>query len=541
VPAPVQAPSPTRESPPVPSSGRPWRWSAGTSAGILAVLALWSLVPLTLLFVAVSEGLSFGTEGRVFTGVDGPGISDQLQYMSWVRDAGENVVFSNRFDLGSDPHLFFHPMFALSGLLWKLGASVQLSFLVWKPVAVLVLFIGFSAYVRRLVDADPWLRGATLFLALFLFTPAAWLFDWAGIGGEGTQFSLLVMAVEMFPGAFVWGLWPLAVSVGLMPVFLLCLERIVVPAERRPGRSAAWYAAGAAAAGLVVAWAHPWQGLILLVITGALIAWGGLWRRALLAVPVAATAAPIAYYYVLTRTDSAWAAVAELGGHPHLGSWFFLALVPPLLLAAVGVPGRDLDLQERALRLWPLAALLVYFALDTSWIYHAFGGLSLPLAILAVRGWRRLGAPRAVLIGAVAALTLPGMVFYVQEFRRSASDHFIERGEAAAIEHVDRSPRGGGVLTSYDLGRHVPALSGRNTWVGHFTWTPEYGVRLSRTEQLFSGRMEPAQAQGFVRSTRAAFLLSGCERPDLRPVLGPLVASSRSFGCARLYEITPAA
>ena len=276
----------------------------------------------------------------------------------------------------------------------------------------------------------------------------------------------------MFPGGYVWGLWPLAISVGLMPVFLLCLEGLLEPARRRPGRSAHEYAAGAAAAGLLSAWLHPWQGLTLLVLTAGLVVWGRLWRRAALALPLAATAAPLAYYYVLSETDSSWAFVSHHADNPHLGGWLVLGLAPALLLAVVGAPGRDLDLQERALRLWPLAALAVYFALDNAWFYHALAGLTLPLAILGVRGWRRLRIPRAVAVGAVAALTLPGMAFYVQKLRESSAAHFVAADDARALRAVEASPRGGGVLTSADLGQAVPALTGRHTWVGHPNWTP---------------------------------------------------------------------
>ena len=503
---------------------------------VLAVLALWSLVPLAVLFVSVGDGLAIGSGGRTFLGVDGPDVADQLQYMSWLRDAGDHVAFANQFDLAADPHLFVHPMFALSGLVWKLGASVQLSFLLWKPVAVLVLFAGFAAYVRRTVEPG-WGRLAALVLALFFFTPAAWLLDWGGLGSAKLRFETLVVALEMFPGGYVWGLWPLAISVGLMPVFLLCLEGLLEPARRRPGRSAHEYAAGAAAAGLLSSWLHPWQGLTLLVLTAGLVVWGRLWRRAALALPLAATAAPLAYYYVLSETDSSWAFVSHHADNPHLGGWLVLGLAPALLLAVVGVPGRDLDLQERALRLWPLAALAVYFALDNAWFYHALAGLTLPLAILGVRGWQRLRIPRAVAVGAVAALTLPGMAFYVQKLRESSAAHFVAADEARALRAVEASPRGGGVLTSADLGQAVPALTGRHTWVGHPNWTPAYTDRANLAEALLAGRLDDRQARELVRSTGAAFVVAGCGRPDLRPVLGPLVVASARFGCAAVYEV----
>jgi hypothetical protein len=42
-----------------------------------------------------------------------------------------------------------------------------------------------------------------------------------------------------------------------------------------------------------------------------------------------------------------------------------------------------------------------------------------------------------------------------------------------------------------------------------------------------------------VHSTGAAFVVAGCGRPDLRPVLGPLVVVRARFGCAAVYELAP--
>jgi hypothetical protein len=512
----------------------------GPERGVLALLALWSLVPLAILFVQVGGGLALGTGGRTFVGPDGPDVADQLQYIAWIREAGEHVLFSNRFDLASDPRLFLHPMFVLSGLAWKLGLSLPLTFLIWKPVAVLALFAGFAAYVRRTVAPGGWVRPAALALALFAFAPAAWLLDWAGLGSPELRFQSLVVALEMFPAGYVWGLWPLAVSVGLMPVFLLCLEGLLDPGRRRPGRAAAWYGGGACAAGLLCSWLHPWQGLTLLVLAGGLVVWGRLWRRApVLAAPLLATAAPLAYYFALTETDSSWAVVSQHPDNPHWGLFLALGVGPALLLAAPGARGRDWDLQERALRLWPLAALAVYFALDTAWFYHALAGLTLPLAILGVRGWRRLRVPRAVAAATVALLTLPGMVFYTQQLRESSAAHFVAADDAAALRAVEASPRPGGVLTTADLGGAVPALTGRRTWVGHPNWTPAYPDRAARAELLVTGRMDGRQARALVRSTSAAFLVAGCGRrgPDLRPLLGSLVVARARFGCATVYEL----
>lgn len=497
--------------------------------GLLCLLSVWSVVPLAILLIDPS--------GARFTGAEGVQIGDQLQYIAWIRDAGEHVLFSNRFDVIDDPHLFLHPMWVLSGAAWQVGVSLQLAFLLWKPVAVAVLFAGFAAYARRMLGNDVSALAAGLALALFFVPPAAWIVDWAGIGSQDLRFGSLVMALELFPAGLLWGVTPTAIALGLMPLFLLGVERIVEPERRSAGRSLRWYAGWTGLAGLLASWLHPWQGLTLLAMVAGLVAWGRLDRRYLrLALPVAATAAPLAYYWALGQTDSAWGRVSEPNDMPHFGAWLFVCVASALLLALPGVGRRVVGVQERLLLLWPVAALAVYFTLQSSFFYHALAGLSLPLAVLAVRGWRLLPAPAAA--AAVILFTVPGMAFVIDVFSRDAESHFLAAGEAAALDYLERDGRPGAVLTTLELGRAVPAFADRNTWVGHATWTPGSDLRAQQAEALLSGDLDRASAQRLVKQANVSYLLAGCRHPtDLRPLLGAAVSSVRRFGCATIYEL----
>lgn len=507
------------------------RVTSNAERALLAVLALWSLLPLAIVLLDLPEGR--------FTGSDGIQIGDHLQYMAWIRDAGEHVLFSNRFDVVQDPHLFLHPMWVVSGLAWQLGASVQLAFLLWKPVGVLVLFWGFAAYVRRMLGPSGGARAAGLALALFFFAPVAWVTDWTGVGSADLGFGSLVIALELFPAGLVWGVIPTAISLGTMALFLLGIERLLEPERRAPGRSGRWYAGWCAVAGALTSWLHPWQGLILLAIVGGLVVWARGGRSVLrLAVPVAATTVPLGYYWLLSNTDSAWATVSQPNGMPHVGAWLFLALGTALALAAPGISRRVEGVQERALLLWPVASLAVYFALQSSFFYHAFAGLTLPLAVLTVRGAQRLRLSRALGAFGVALLTVPGMALAVALFVRGSDERVLEPGEAAALDYLERSDRPGAVLAPVRLGRTVPAFTGRNTWVGHPTWTPSNPLREQQADDLFSGRLEPAAAAELVSSAGVSFLVADCEHPgDLRPALGPALTSVRRFGCATVYVL----
>ena len=114
---------------------------------VLVVLAGLSLAVLAALL----------TKGRALTGADGVLASDQLQYFTWIREASEHVLIGNRYDFAPDERTFLHPGYLLSGLVHAVtGLSVPLSYLLWKPVAVVLTFVGALLYVRRLVPS----RGA---------------------------------------------------------------------------------------------------------------------------------------------------------------------------------------------------------------------------------------------------------------------------------------------------------------------------------------------------------------------------------------------
>ena len=504
--------------------------------------AVFSLVPLAMLIRYAN------VHGVVFSGMDGPFPADQFQYLSWIRQFGEGLLVANQFDIAPSSRVFLHPMFLPSGLLDRAGVSTPVAYLLWKPVAVIALFAGFRAYVARFLGTG-WERFAALVIALFCAVPVAALMDWGSIGSSSEFFpSVARVTAELFPAELSWGYLPTVIAVGLMPVFLLGAERLVRPAGEGPERR--WrYTALVAACGVTISWLHPWQGEIVLATVVAAIALGRFDRRYLaLAVPVAAAAAPLAYYVVLSRTDSAWElaqqanAVSGLeGGHIPIGA-VVLTLAPILLPALWGVRARVEDFGERMLLLWPIAAALVFLFLSPSFPQHAFEGLSLPLAILAVRGLARLERPLAWTLAFAVAITVPGTVWGVTTMRDNINSglqpFFLEPAEDDALDYLAAAPEPGGVLPTHYLGSLVPERTGRQTWVGHVSWTPDFQSRVRDTEALFHGTLPRARAVDLVRSSGAAFVLGDCKhRADLLPALDRIVVSVRRFGCTSVYRI----
>jgi hypothetical protein len=124
---------------------------------------------------------------------------------------------------------------------------------------------------------------------------------------------------------------------------------------------------------------------------------------------------------------------------------------------------------------------------------------------------------------------------------RSAGDPFwIFDDEVRALKAIERDPRPGGVLGSVYAGYMLPYTTGRETWIGALSWTPDWRARQRLADGLVvDGTLRGREAQAFVRSTRARFVFVDC-RPglrDLEPELRPILEATRRFGCASVYVI----
>lgn len=505
---------------------------------VAAALLVWSLIPLAILLVDVAR------HGGVLSGSDGAlAGSDQQLYLTWIRESGTDVLISNEYRLGESAGVFFHPMFLISGLLWQLGVGLKLSLLLWKPVAAALLGAGAWLYAGRFLEGRA--RVTATVLGLFFFSPVLPLLVWSGIDLPDLDHLLfLFTSNESMPAIQLWGYLHAAVVVGAMALFVLGAERIVDARRRRGGRGRTWYVGWTSAAGLLIGWMHPWQGATLIALLVALAAWGRLAPRyRILAVPAAAIAAPMLWEWLLIQFDPDWSIDAQQNAGSHAPLWVLAAALGPLVLPALaGARARLADDGGRMLLLWPVAALAVYGATD-QFPYHALQGLSIPLAVLAVDGLARLRVPLAAGAAFVVLVTAPGIAFVVDTFldsrRAGIAPYILDPGEADALRFLEDAPPGGVLARTY-LGATVPSLAGQETWVGQFTWTPDYDARREAAERLFSGALDPGAAQELVRRVRPRYLLGDCRvAVDLAPLLGDVVTRTHRFGCATVYEVDP--
>jgi hypothetical protein len=180
---------------------------------------------------------------------------------------------------------------------------------------------------------------------------------------------------------------------------------------------------------------------------------------------------------------------------------------------------------------------------------HAFEGITIPLAVLAVEGCQRLGWARLRLrvplaVALIAVFTLPGLISQLHTAREltvpaQGKPSFVTGDERRALDYLARSRVPGGVISRSYLGALVPGETGRRTFVGDCLWSePDCSGRLVMVRRLFTGEMSAAEAKAFVRGSRARFLLADC-RPtaNLTRLLGRLVQAQQRFGCASVYRV----
>lgn len=518
----------------------PGRRLDGVEAGALAALAALALAVLGGLVLKVWLG------GGVVTGADGFLVADPLQYLDWARQSGEHGLIGNRHDLAPGERLFLHPGLLLSGVAWRLGAGPAVAYLLWKPVAVGVLFAGTLALVRRfLVRRDD--RRLGLALALFACSPVAALVGWGGLGGPGDQLQIDFITGELWAGSYLWGYLFTAIAVGMLGLGLLAYER----GRAGGGTGALMTAAGA---GLLCSWLQPWQGATFafaLVLAELVELRRGRSAGAALrdlALPLAATAAPLAYYALLGRHDPSWALAARVNELPRWSWWVLLAGLAPLALPAalayrLPAPGFG----AVALRAWPVAALAVYFQPFGTFPFHALQGLTPPLVVLGMLALRaQLGerpvrfAPAAVAVVALAAVGTAYRVASLADAVHVGRQPFaLEPGERDALRHLDALPEPGGVLAPVYSGIAVPAYTGRETWIGAGSWTPDQPQRASAAEALFGGGLDAGEAEALVRRSGARFVLSDCHgRADIAGLLEGFTDAPRRFGCATVWRVS---
>ena len=458
--------------------------------------------------------------GGVVTGGDGYLVVDPLQYLNWLRQSAEHGAAANLYDFAPLRYTFVHPGVLIAGLGYRLGLGVVVSYALVKPFAIAALFFGVAPLVHRHISlrSD---RRLALVVALFFCAPAAAIGGWTLEPWDPTKFQLDFAGGETWVGSYLWGYVFTAIAVGLVPIAILLWEK------GRGGDGKALLAVAVVA--LFTSWLQPWQGATLLALLGTveLIRMRpdsrSFWLNLRQLGPVlVAGVIPLVYYFVLSKSDPAWELAGKANDLPRWPAWVLLVTIAPLALPAIWSYRRGGDRWDSfgsvALRVWPIAAIAVYYAPLGTFPFHAVQGIQFPLAILAVLALRSVLGRRSLglllPLAIVGLLVIPGTVYRVEQMRDAVQaglqPFFLTPDEHDALNWLDENPSAGGVMTENYLGTVIPAYTGRQTWLGAGSWSPDFNTRQKALDQLFAGKLGPQAARELVVRPGAGFILEDC-------------------------------
>jgi hypothetical protein len=259
---------------------------------------------------------------------------------------------------------------------------------------------------------------------------------------------------------------------------------------------------------------------------------------------------PVYYYWVLPHIDPAWAVAERQNSLPWPPLWpVAVALGPLALCALLGVPHRPRAAGERVLILWPVAAIATY-VLVRSYPFHAMSGLTLPLAVLAVRAWPRLTRFRrlrplpyrwTLAIAAIGAVCVPGMFFSWRtlqaEFRSPTPAYLLTGSQRHALEWLQLHGKPGGVASEQIIGEAVPVYTDHASWLGSNVWTRDSRRRNELITRILTHALPTNAARRALLRTGARYLLLTCS--DHLPAIDiPSAARlAAQFGCVRVIQL----
>lgn len=504
------------------------------------------------------DAVDAAVNNRVYLGAASAAAQDSMQYLAWATDAAHHGLIANLYGYNNGGHVFFDPIWLVTGLLHvDAGVSYVLLLGLWQAAALILLVIVLRRYAQLVLGNDGRARAISLTLALFLVSPFFLFVVNLNFKIKG-QWTLLLSG-ESFAVQWISGYFPIALTVTAMIGYLIALERLMGTLDRPTLGAEFLRRAGfaAAALGATAAFLHPWQGTELAVLTVGLAIWDRLLsrRNVRLLLPLAAIGVPLLYYLILPKIDAGWATASRSGEHrAHIGLLGWLTTFGPVVLASIpGWRTRATSDRERLLRLWPLAVLITFVGVPTG-KFEAFAGVSVPLALLTVQGWRRvleerrLGGrnPRVLrflLTAGVVVLVFGAAPATTRLLFTNRIGGWViaelNRSDADALDYLAGEPRGG-VLSTAKVGIWVPALTDDRTYVGHTVWSPQWG-RGSYVRRLFdypgSLPLSPTAALALIEQPGARYVLEPCgARENLWPLLERHGYGRHVFGCATVYS-----
>ena len=474
---------------------REWRWVVLVSAPILVATVVLNVI------VPALTPPAYRFLGFVYAWDDGAG------YLAAMREgAGGAWLFTLPYTAQHTDAFFLYAQYILLG---HLAAGLAL-----EPVVVY--------HLARLAASALLLASLYVFLGRVFREPRERRLAFL-LAGLGSGFGWLAL----ISGHLSPDLWQYEAFVFLsmlssphlalgMACFLWLMD--LLSRDAIPLKWSEWLRLAGGAA--ILAAIQPYALVVVAVVIGAwlCVQWVHareiIGARLLRLAVVVLSAAPLALYYVWAQANvpafAGWQAQDITLSPPPTD--YLIAGGLPLAFALVGaaLTARQLGNRPEAtsqgtagtgtlLLVWLfLGSLLLYEPLTHHQRRFAFG-LSIPVACLAVYGYRRLCQTRLRVsaFSFVTLCSLTSLALLVQCFalaQQHPAHLFVTRGEWNALMYLRTQPGGAVVLASPLMGLFIPAWSDQRVVFGHPHETLDAAMREHEVEQFFSGTLPDAEA-----------------------------------------------
>ncbi|MEI7560190.1 MAG: hypothetical protein WCJ63_06315, partial [Actinomycetes bacterium] len=141
-----------------------------------------------------------------------------------------------------------------------------------------------------------------------------------------------------------------------------------------------------------------------------------------------------------------------------------------------------------------------------------------------------------------AVLILPGTIYRVVQMKDAVNaglqPFFLTDDEHAALEYLNDATAPGGVMTENYLGTVIPAYTGRQTWLGAGSWSPNFETRRKNLDRLFAGQLTDQAARDLIVRPGAGFILEDCRAdPRFFSQVRPFTEIVWKRGCVTVLKI----
>ena len=491
------------------------QWSEYRFVGLVVVVVLLvTSVPYAYASISAPPDKQF--MGVVFN------TSDHAQYLAWYREFQTSFLIPNTLTPEANPAVFFNLLwFVLGRLGHTTGWSFPVTYQIFRWVAG-AFFLGMVYTFASLFFPDVrWRR--TAFLITTLGSGLGWIWvvvKYTLASGE-LLFPMDVYVAEGNSFFCVMAYPHFAEAAGL----ILAVLSVLLVGERR-GQLRYAILAGLIAHflgwqhgyDLVIVWGIPsfYAGVKFLVDRQ----WPRYWIKAMLITGLLSWP-PAVYSVLLTRLNPIWEEVLAQFSNAGVFTPDPLHMVVlmgcPLILAAVTLVllilrpitdgARELPTPQGRLFIgvWFVAGWALTY-IPTDFQIHMLNSWQVPIGLLATIGLYTIIAPaltrwmstrrsRAVIVlaflGLISITNGYLLAWRLLDLSRFDYPYFLDRNDVIALEWLEEhAPADAIVLSSYEVGRYVPGLTGRRPFLAHWAQTVGFYDKRDRVARFFDGQTD---------------------------------------------------